>query len=194
MWHFRTRNMKTILYLILIFSLLTFGSCRYPLTIQKNRNGKLTLERDFANEGEHSAFMSRKVFREKRHDESYPKYTGKIETNESKDEITISYDSVVIRIGLEDKKYLEIFKTGLIWPQMLGCWSSEGHGIFIRELYDLQIRHKRRFEFWVWQPNEMNPQSFLIELTNNGKFKKNNLEEFLKHAKVTYVYKGGIII
>jgi hypothetical protein len=40
----------------------------------------------------------------------------------------------------------------------------------------------------------MNPQSFLIELTNTGKFKKNNLEEFLKQAKVTYVYKGGIII
>ena len=186
--------MKIILYLIFIFSILTFGSCKYPLTIQKNYYDKLTLKREFANEGEHSAFMSRKVYRKKRHDESYPKYTGKIETNEYKDEITISYDSVVIRLGLEDKRYLDIFTTGLMWPQMLGCWSSEGHGILINELYDLQKRHKRRFEFWVWQPNEMNPQSFLIELTNTGKFKKNNLEEFLKQAKVTYVYKGGIII
>ena len=186
--------MKLILYLIVVFSLLSFGSCRYPLTIQKNRNGKLTIEREFENEGEHSEYMSRKAFRKKHHTESYPKYTGTIETITSKDAISINYDTVVIRIGVDDIRYLGIFTNGLLAPQMLGCWSSEGHLISITELYNLQKRHKRRFEFWVWQPHAFNPQSFFIELTNEGKVKNSSLEEFLKDAKVSCVCEGGIII
>jgi hypothetical protein len=164
------------------------------LTIQKNYNDKFTLKREFANEGEHSEYMIRDVFNNKYHEQSYPKYAGQIKIITSENTTSIIYDSISISIGEYNKNYLELFSSGLITPQMLGCSTSEGLAISVKELKYLEKKDKLRFEFWVGPPNSFVTQSFLIELTNKEKLETNNFNEFIKNAQVTFVYEGWMIL
>lgn len=86
------------------------------------------------------------------------------------------------------------FNQRPITPDMISCNSHEGHGLLIKEIKEFEKEHKKRFEFWVWQPNCMNPQVIFIEITNKEYNSDIKLEEFVKNAQVTFVYKGWIII
>ncbi|MBE0663993.1 MAG: hypothetical protein IH597_16170 [Bacteroidales bacterium] len=186
--------MKTILCILTFGFILSLWSCKHTQTVQKNIEGKQPLKTEFKNEGEHSEYMIRDVFENKYHEQSYPKYNGKIKIITRENMTSIIYDSIAISIGEYNLNYLGLFSSGLITPQMLGCSTSEGLAISITELKYLEKKDKRRFEFWVGPPNSFVTQSFLIELTNKEKLETDNFNEFIKNAKVTFVYEGWMIL
>jgi hypothetical protein len=172
---------------------LTLESCGYSLSLEKT-NSKYKIKKEFKNAREQEKHNIRMVFRNNYHKEDFLKYSGNIHFEKSDKGINIIYDNAETNISLSDSIYLELFKNKLLTPEMINCHSLDGHGLLINELDYVKKRHKKRFEVWVWQPNEMNPQVILIELMNKKSSKNSTLKDFIKESEVTFVYYGWIII
>ena len=192
MWHFNMK-MKLFITLIIIIIIFTCVSCRYSYIIEK-RNNRYVLTRDFKNQGELEDYWTRSVFKKEYKKMSFNPYNGEILVSRTEDAIEIRFDSALIKISYRDSLYSCLFTSRLIHPRNIGCSSLSGHGILIQELYNLETRHKKRFSLWVWQPNCMNPQVVLLEITNKKINKNKKLCEFVNGAELTFVYMGWIII
>ena len=52
----------------------------------------------------------------------------------------------------------------------------------------------KRFKFWVWRIGSANPTEYYIEFYYDKATKKTNLIEFIENSKMSFYYKGTIII
>ena len=177
---------KKLFFTFTILILFTFVSCSYFWRTEKSIK--------FKNEGEQEEYWTKKIFKEKYKKMSFKPYCGEILVYKTEDAINIKFDSALININNRDSLYYCLFTSRLIQPKIIGCSSLSGHGILIHELFNLETRHKKRFSLWVWQPNNMNPQVVLLEITNKKSNKNKKLSEFINGAELTFVYMGWTII
>lgn len=52
----------------------------------------------------------------------------------------------------------------------------------------------KRFVFWLYRKGSANPIQYYIEFKNTNATKRTSLEGFIKEAKMTFFYKGSVII
>jgi len=123
--------------------------------------------------------------------------------------------------------YEAFFQSGLLHPQMIYCelmdtcepvpeydmyyaktgekvkldiWGWEGHTIMIdqfEELTRLNLKHRRRFKFWV-HPHKTRINGgnhiFLMEVTNRGASMYAPIEEFVKGGHISFLLADRIMM
>jgi hypothetical protein len=183
---------RVLISLFIILNLIPLQACRYHWQFQK-RYGKLKFERIFINEGKHSEFGNRKIFRKLHKNIEYPKYLGKIIVDTSNREVLIQINNRNINY-FGDKELLGLISLGLVTPEMIDFRNNDSTGIQIHELPYLRTKNKRRFDFWIWDDNTMNPRTILIEITKCNRINTPSIKEFIKNSKVTFYCEGGIIL
>jgi hypothetical protein len=52
----------------------------------------------------------------------------------------------------------------------------------------------KRFKFWVWRIGSANPTEYYIEFYNDKATKETNFIEFIENSKMSFYYKGTVII
>ena len=52
----------------------------------------------------------------------------------------------------------------------------------------------KRFKFWVFKIGIANPTEYYFEICNDSATKETSLEDFLEKSKMTFYYKGTLII
>ncbi len=52
----------------------------------------------------------------------------------------------------------------------------------------------KRFIFWVFRIGAANPTEYYFELYNKNATKETSIEEFIENARMTFYYKGTLII
>lgn len=144
----------------------------------------------FANQGEQEDYwswlaFSREIIREKR--ETFP---GLVHVE---DNIIYFDKNSSIAISDTNSELFQIFTKGIFYPELLGM-ENISISAFI-ELKFLNISPNfRRFRFWLWYPNEMNPQVFLFELQNDKAIQNTTLSDFIEGSNVTFIKSGWIIL
>jgi hypothetical protein len=135
-----------------------------------------------------------KIFKSKVVEEDHKEYIGEIVFTKNENSIDLKYDSASFIINLEDKKYLSLFMSGLIYPQLLGCYNPKGCLIIPEHLDYLNNKgSKRYFRMLIWHENSISPEVILFELTNEFGRKNWNLERFVHNARMTFLYNKGLL-
>ena len=173
--------MKNKIQIFLLSTLLFTASCSFRHTRPK---------------GWHEKGIS-EYFKTKYTKQYYANYNGKISFTQLADNIYIDYDSIDVHVKINaiETPFNEIFKTNLFSPQMLLARSHDSISICcIHELtYIKTKRTQRRFVYWIFQKNFMNPFEYLLELSNDKANRKTNFNTFLKEAKITFLSDGVLI-
>lgn len=134
---------------------------------------------------------------------------------------TFRYGGKVLTVDTEDSSLLKIFSQGIFHPDIIGgkhtikalsksqLDTMSTHGQFfynlsrndsirignVEELERLNPNCKtKRFVFWLYQRGLANPTECYFELYNENGNKKMTLEEFVNSSKLTFYYRGTIII
>jgi len=86
-----------------------------------------------------------------------------------------------------------IFEKGILHPEIFNTLTLK-----IGSLDELEFLSNnpqvKRFKFWLYQPNMMNPQVYLFELTNDEANENTTWNSFMENAKLTFVKNGWIVI
>jgi hypothetical protein len=190
--------MKTLLYIILT----------YTISITKLFGQSDAVKYQFAKE----------VFEKEYQTKSYEKFTGKI-VIENKN--SIKYDEKVLTVPDISDDYKLIFTKGIFYPNIITGnqiaitkrkseidsmtaneklfysmtrTDSLGIGNF-GELEELNPNPQtKRFIFWLWTLGRANPTECYFELKDEKATKETSLKEFIENSKLTFYYKGTIII
>ncbi len=136
-------------------------------------------------------------------------------------ESTFKFGEKTLSITNTDKSLLKIFKEGIFNPDIVfGSETSKpltqnqidtmstSEKVFynmdrndsfnissVKELVKLNPNYKtKRFVLWLFSPGRLNPTEYYFEIYNDKANKKSSLNEFLENAKMTFFYKGTIII
>ena len=158
------------------------------------------------------------VFKKEYKRRQFAPFNGKVETI---DEHTFRYGEKVLSIDTEDKSVMTIFSRGIFHPDIidgketikaltksqLDTMSIENQLFYnlsrndsirigeIEELTQLNPDFKtKRFVFWLYQRGMANPTECYFELYNNQGTQKMTMEKFVSGSRVTFYYKGTIII
>jgi hypothetical protein len=148
----------------------------------------------------------------------YERFAGKIYV-ESKN--LIQYDGKILTIPDISDAYRLIFSEGILCPDII---TGNKGGLLERnttvnlktknessydnmtgtdsvwignfsELEEINPGYKiKRFVFWLSNPGMMNLTECYFELENNKAVKETPLNEFIKNARLTFYYRGTIII
>jgi len=138
-------------------------------------------------EGESEKESIKNYFKKHYKPQIHEKYSGHVSIDTLKD--IINFDSIAIRLNLDNEVYQDIFTLGLITGQMLGGSISDTISInYFEELtYIKTKKHQRRFKLLVFHNWYMNPNVFLIELTNIQSSRKSEIKSFLNGAELTFI-------
>lgn len=162
--------------------------------------------------------FAKRTFNSEYKKQSFEKYNGDIKIiNES----TFKFGEKTISITNTDKSLLKIFKKGIFNPDIVfGSETSKpltqnkidtmstSEKVFynmvrndnlnissVKELVELNPNYRtKRFIFWLFGQGWLNPTEYYFEIYNDKANKKSSLNEFLENAKMTFFYKGTIII
>ncbi|WP_316768965.1 hypothetical protein [Pedobacter frigiditerrae] len=162
--------------------------------------------------------FAKRTFKSEYKKQSFEKYDGVIKIiNES----TFKFGEKTLTIINTDNSLLKIFKKGIFNPDIVfGAGTSKpltqnqidtmstNEKVFynmvrndslnissVKELVKLNPNYKtKRFVFWLFNPGRLNPTEYYFELYNDNANYKSSLNEFLENAKMTFFYKGTIII
>ena len=175
------------------------------------------LKPPFSNQGEQENYWAQEFFAKKYVKQNYSRFNGKVkEAGRRK----LKYDKKFFNLNGVSNSLISIFKKGIIYPQLInGKANSEKINFDIDSLPVSQtFFHKiknsnsfsisnleeltflsgsikvKRFRFWLNEPNRINPQVYLFELTNKEAIKETTLEDFISNSKLTFFKAGWIII
>ena len=170
--------------------------------------------------GQNSKYQFAKgVFKKEYKNQTIEKFHGEVETiNENQ----FRYgDKVLTMIDIEDKTLISIFSKGIFHPDIIGGnhttkpltksqldTLSESEQFFynlsrndsttigsIEQLERLNPDFRtKRFVFWLYGRGMTNPTECYFELYNERGTKSMTLEEFINGSKLTFYYRGTIII
>ncbi len=143
---------------------------------------------DFSSQGEQEDYWAWKLFLKEYKFSSYSRYSGKI----TEEDNTIYFASSTIQCdcGVDLKP---VFTEGILYPEILGMERFKINNL--EELHFLNTSSKiKRFRFWLWNNQLINPQVYFFELQNNDATEFTPIEVFLKGAKLTFLKKGWLII
>jgi hypothetical protein len=153
--------------------------------------------------------FAKEVFKKQYKKEIYERYTGQIV---QVDEKTIKFNEEVLLVGSVPEIYKAIFLNGIFYPEIIVGYPDAtvvSEEEYINPLFrsdSLRIGHfielkklnpnpqTKRFLFWVFFKHRMNPNEYFIELENKGATKKTSTADFMKNARLTFYYRGGVII
>ena len=162
--------------------------------------------------------FAKRAFNSEYKRQSFETYKSKIEIiNDS----TFEFDGKTLLITNTDQSLINIFKKGIFNPDIVfGAETlkpltqnqidtmTTNEKVFynmvrndslnissLKELVKLNPNYRtKRFAFWLFSPGRLNPTEYYFEIFNNKANKKSSLSEFLENAKMTFFYKGTIII
>lgn len=192
--------MKTLYSILLLLSFITVIAQQETLNNSKYRFAKEVFKNNY------------KVQKQKR-------FVGKIIII---DDNTIKYDDKVLIIPDLNEDYRNIFISGLLHPNIITGYNraviktkteleamSDGQimlynltrndtinvGYYFDELKALNNSPKRkRFVFWRYYKDVMNPSEYYFELYNKKATKATTSSEFIRGAELTFFHFGTIII
>ncbi len=138
----------------------------------------------------------------------YPKFNGKIEISKN---IFYHFGDKILKISLENKKYEKFFSLGIFNPDVLfgketikqtkeatfdNFFRTDSLAICcFEEMKKLNPNSKtKRFKFWVFRTNVANPTEYYIEFYNEKANRFTSIEQFIENSKMTFFYKGAVII
>ena len=189
---------KVIIIIFTLFTVLMFQSCLNKLTRSGSLNKKSETPK-FKNQGEQEKYDIKQIFQIKYQTQSYNNYIGKINIINTNNSSLISFDSVCVRLYLEDgkNKYNKLFMTGLLSEELSGLkWKNDT--ITVNNLEYLNFTNnsstQRRFKFLVYNGIMLNPSVILIELTNKNSNRLTDFDKFIKGAKLTFFLNAWIQI
>jgi len=144
---------------------------------------------NFKNEGEREKSTIIKYFEENYNSHLYLKYTKEIDYQTVNENDYVYFDSISVRLNIENEIYKSIFFSGLISGQMINTMNTDSITVCcFEELTYLRTKSsQRRFKFLVFHDNFMNPTVFLIELTNYESDRNTDLNTFIKGAELTFI-------
>jgi hypothetical protein len=188
--------MKTIQILILLLSVCT---------IQTN--------------GQRSKYeFATGVFKRDYKKQKLERFSGQIEKING---TTFRYGDKVLIVDTEDNRLLVIFSKGIFHPDIIDRSPvtkpltklqldtlTESEQVFynlarndmstIRNLEELEKLNSdsktKRFVFWLYRQGSINPTECYFELYNDKGTTKMTIEEFIENSKLTFYYRGTIII
>jgi hypothetical protein len=162
--------------------------------------------------------FANETFKSKKYKQNnYPKFEGKIEALENG---AYQFEEKYLRISLEKREYENIFKLGIFNPDIV--FGKETTKKTQAELDTLTNNQKvfynlirndslsiccveemeklnpnpqtKRFIFWVFRIGAANPTEYYFELYNKNATKETSIEEFIENSRMTFYYKGTLII
>jgi hypothetical protein len=157
--------------------------------------------------------FAKDVFKNEYKKKIYKRFTNSIIVV---DETIIKFDKSILEINISND-YKSIFLEGILYPDIiLGDYeiitqslinTTEDNSIdaltnvdslriinFI-ELTKLNPNHRtKRFLFWVFTKEKMNPTECYIELQNKNATKKTLIDDFIKESILTFYYRGTLIL
>jgi hypothetical protein len=181
----------TIKPLLVIMTLFLF-SCR-TANHSKNLVANITsnLKPPFKTQGEQEKYWAQQIFKNEYSAQTYSKYKGKIEVISYKI-IKFEKSEIVIN-SINPKYYLPIFEYGIFYPELLNTTDLK-ISQFEEVNYLSDTPKIKRFKFWVWYENRVNPQVYFIELTNKKALNSTDFREFCRNANLTFIKKAWINI
>ncbi|RZK56468.1 MAG: hypothetical protein EOO87_05345 [Pedobacter sp.] len=154
---------------------------------------------------------------EKYQKKNYEKYSKKINVIENG---TYNFGDKFLKVSLEDNTYEKIFSLGIFNPDIIFGEETltkpkaeldtltQNQKVFynltrndslsiccFEELDKLNPNYRtKRFKFWLFRIGIANPTEYYIEFYNEKAIKETTITEFIENAKMTFYYKGTLII
>lgn len=178
-------------YLLLLLFITSCKTSKIETEKIATTNLKIELKPPFKNQGEQENYWAQEHFKQKYLRQKHSRFTGNITVQ---NDSIMNFNFSILRIVTnKNNYYINIFKNGLIYPQLL---NRKDLGISsVEELDFLSDNPKvKRFRFWAWQNNSRNPQVYLFELTNTKTDNHTSFGDFCKGATLTYLKDGWIVI
>lgn len=165
-------NYRVIAHIVLIITILT------ALRLEAQDNGRY-----------------KRIFNKEYFENEYPIYKGDITLKKQEVSTKVIYDTIALIIEDRDSVFIHLFRSGLIYPEMLSCYKKEGCLVNIDDLgYLNKKKSTRRLQVLIWNTEYIHPEIILIEITNKKAKKNMDMEKFIQGAEVTFVYETGMIV
>lgn len=169
--------------------------------------------------GQNSKYdFAKGVFRREYKKKDYEKFSGEVETiNEN----TFRYGDKVLTVYAEDNNLIPIFSKGIFYADLIGgkqttksltksqldTMSTDAKVFYnisrndsitigdVEQLEKLNPNPKtKRFVFWLYNTGMVNPTECYFELYNNKGTKEMTIDEFIRNSKLTFYYRGTLIL
>ena len=144
----------------------------------------------FSNQSEIEDYWSWRYFTDEYEYKKSDRYNGKIHSDEG---IIYFGDISSVRCESCSVEIKEIFLKGVFYPKLI-----EMSSIRISNLEELKFLSnsftKKRYRFWIWYENMLNPEVYLFEVENKKATNVTSFVDFMRGGNVTFVKKGWIII
>lgn len=161
--------------------------------------------------------FAKDVFEKKYSKQNFQKFKGKIVIDSN----SIKFDEKTLVLYNVKNVYKPIFTDGIFYPNIItgnhiaiikskeeidsmatservfyNMMRTDSLTIgYFDELKALNPSPKiKRFIFWLHSPGRANPTEYYFELENEKATKKTTLPEFIKNSKLTFFYRGTLII
>jgi hypothetical protein len=169
--------------------------------------------------GQNSKYdFAKHVFKREYKKKEFEKFNGKVGVIS---ENTFRYGDKVLTIYTDDKNLIQIFSNGIFHPEIIGgkqttqsltkaqlnTMSSDAKVFYnltrndsttignVEQLEKLNPNLKtKRFVFWLYNRAMINPTECYFELYNDKATKEMTIEEFIRNSKLTFYYKGTLIL
>ncbi|MFT3934195.1 MAG: hypothetical protein QM726_11305 [Chitinophagaceae bacterium] len=139
--------------------------------------------------------FSKEVFEKSYQQKNYQKFNGQIEI---KDNTHILYDGQMITLPNDlNEDYKLIFSQGLCYLKLFTPVLIHGEFsiIYFDDLSAINPNPQtKRFIFWMQTSGLINPTEYYLELKNEAATSTTTLKEFITKARLSFFYKGTIII
>lgn len=203
-------------YLILIILTFNFSCIAQKSEVKDKSNTEL--KPPFNTQGEQEDYWAQEFFKKEYKKFPYEIYSGEIK---ELDGTNFIYENKSFEIYDINESLKIIFSKGILYPQLISGFSTEprksdkeldsltnselyfyelsrGDNLIITDLEEMKFLSNspkiKRFRFWLNNPNSVNPQVYLFELTNEKASKETDLKDFIENSKLTFLKEGWIIL
>jgi hypothetical protein len=162
--------------------------------------------------------FAKDVFRREYKKNHYEKFRGQVEVINKN---IFRYWDKVLTVYAEDTKLIPIFSKGLFFADIVGgkhttksltksqldTMSTDAKAFYnisrndsltignVEQLENLNPNPKtKRFVFWLYTKGMANPTECYFELYNDKGTKGMTIDEFIKNSKLTFYYRGTLIL
>ena len=182
---------------LIIILILSIGCSSKTKTEKVIAIQKTELKPTFKNQGEQEHYWAQEFFKNEYKKQNHYRFNGKIrilnksiEVDPNGNIITnkneFRFGKRVIKIYLNDLKFLTIFKNGILYPDLISERNFSIHDI--EELTFLNESPKiRKFIMFVNIPEFIHTQVYLFELKNEFANSTTNWNKFIENSEVTFI-------
>lgn len=172
--------MKKYLILIYVFILAISNNI-----LAQETEGKATIKR------------IKNIFKKEYSYKKYDKYNGLIEYGTDDKTTVFRFDEeLTVTQNSQDSIFNILFKNGILYPYLLGGGKVLIGNISFKSISACHFENldytnlsptKRRFSLWVFTEGFMNPNLYVLELTNDSATKNTELNLFFKDSYLSFI-------